>query len=490
MGLWSKLLKNDINGKFFRTIYNLYQGIKSCISFNGNQSSFFQSFRGVRQGENLSPVLFALFLNDLEFFLSTRNCSGIDLEFTSDDVNMYIQLFVLLYADDTVIFGTDETEFQNNLNAFYEYSNMWRLDINYDKTIILIFGTGNDDRFDFKMGENKIQICKEFKYLGTVFTKSRNFNKAKKHNYDQAKKAMHLLYKRIRNLNLPVDLQLLLFDQTILPIALYACEVWGFENIQLIEKLQNEFLRHITNSKKSTPVYMLYAELGRKPINISIKNRMIGYWLNIINSKDCKLSKLLYNVLLHEYNAGIFQHKWIHCIKEILISVGRIDLFNKVNVENTKSLKEQISRALVDLHIQEWFSKIELSSKGKNYYLFKQELNFENYLINLSKKHYSSLLKFRLSNHRLPVETGCWENIPLDERKCNLCPKNDIGDEFHYLFACDYFHSDRKQFLKSYFYKRPNVMKFKELFSTKDTQTLINLAKFVDIIMKKFPVMN
>ena len=176
---------------------------------------------------------------------------------------------------------------------------------------------------------------------------------------------------------------------------------------------------------------MLYAELGRKPINISIKNRMIGYWLNIINSKDCKLSKLLYNVLLHVYNAGIFQHKWIHCIKEMLISVGHIDLFNKVNVENTKSLKEQIFRALVALHIQEWFSKIELSSKGKNYYLFKQELNFENYLINLSKKHYSSLLKFRLSNHRLPIETGHWENIPLDERKCNLCPKNDIGNEFH-----------------------------------------------------------
>ena len=137
-----------------------------------------------------------------------------------------------------------------------------------------------------------------------------------------------------------------------------------------------------------------------------------------------------------------------------------------------------------------WFSKIELSSIGKNYYLFKQDLNFENYLINLSMKHYSSLLKFRLSNHRLPVETGRWENISLDERKCNLCPKNDIRDEFHYLFTCDNFHSDRKQFLKSYFYKKPNVMKFKELFSTKDTQTLINLAKYVDIIMKKFLAKN
>ena len=61
VGLWSKLLKNNISGKFFRIVYHIYQGIKSCISFNGNQSSFFPCLRGVRQGENLSPVLFALF---------------------------------------------------------------------------------------------------------------------------------------------------------------------------------------------------------------------------------------------------------------------------------------------------------------------------------------------------------------------------------------------------------------------------------------------
>ena len=69
--------------------------------------------------------LFCLHCSWNEFFLSTRNCSGIDPEFTSDVVNMYIQLFILLYADDTVIFGTDETKFWNNfLNAFYEYSNI------------------------------------------------------------------------------------------------------------------------------------------------------------------------------------------------------------------------------------------------------------------------------------------------------------------------------------------------------------------------------
>ena len=124
-------------------------------------------------------------------------------------------MFVLLYADDTVILATDEKSFQHSLNIFHDYSKLWKLDINYDKTKILIFGTRNDDRFNFKIGENKISICKVFKYLGVIFTKSRSFSKAIKHNYDQAKKAMHLLYKRIRYLNLPIDLQLQLFDNTI-----------------------------------------------------------------------------------------------------------------------------------------------------------------------------------------------------------------------------------------------------------------------------------
>ena len=90
--------------------------------------------------------------------------------------------------------------------------------------------------------------------------------------------------------------------------CLRACTKRAFaENIKLIEKLQNEFLRHFTNSKKNTPIiYMLHAELGRKPITISIKSRMAEYWLHVINSKDSKLSKLLYNILLDECNAGIF----------------------------------------------------------------------------------------------------------------------------------------------------------------------------------------
>ena len=51
----------------------------------------------------LSPVLFALFLNDLESFLCDKSSNGVNFEFQYDDITLYLKLLVLLYADDTVV---------------------------------------------------------------------------------------------------------------------------------------------------------------------------------------------------------------------------------------------------------------------------------------------------------------------------------------------------------------------------------------------------
>ena len=66
---------------------------------------------------------------------------------------------------------------------------------------------------------------------------------------------MLVLFKRIHNLNIPIDLQLYLFDRVILPVALYGCEIWGFENSQIVENLHNDFLRQITGLSKSIPIH-------------------------------------------------------------------------------------------------------------------------------------------------------------------------------------------------------------------------------------------
>ena len=76
---------------------------------------------------------------------------------------------------------------------------------------------------------------------------------------------MRVLCKWIRNFNIQTDLQLYLFDHVILPIALYGCEIWGFGNSKIIEYLHDDFLRHIVNLKKSTPIYNVTRRIRTTP---------------------------------------------------------------------------------------------------------------------------------------------------------------------------------------------------------------------------------
>ena len=55
----------------------MYTEVKSYITLKGENSPFFVSNRGVRQGDNLSPVLLSIFLNDLEDHLRADVNEGI-----------------------------------------------------------------------------------------------------------------------------------------------------------------------------------------------------------------------------------------------------------------------------------------------------------------------------------------------------------------------------------------------------------------------------
>ena len=77
----------------------MYDGIKSLVEKDGKLSEIFPCNMGVRQGENLSPLLFAVFLNDLQSSFSNFGNEG--LVFKLDDQQV-LRLHALLYADDTV----------------------------------------------------------------------------------------------------------------------------------------------------------------------------------------------------------------------------------------------------------------------------------------------------------------------------------------------------------------------------------------------------
>ena len=64
------------------------------------------------------------------------------------------------------------------------------------------------------------------------FSRNRHFHPTKKRYDEQARKAVHIYFLIIRNLYIPICLLLYLFDNVILPVALYGCEIWGFKNSQ------------------------------------------------------------------------------------------------------------------------------------------------------------------------------------------------------------------------------------------------------------------
>lgn len=97
----------------------------------------------------------------------------------------------------------------------------------------------------FTLGGQNIEIKDSYKYLGVIFSKSASFLNARKHIAEQARKAMQLLLIRSNNLDLPLDLQIKLFDNMILPILTYGSEVFGYENTEILERVHLQFLRKI-----------------------------------------------------------------------------------------------------------------------------------------------------------------------------------------------------------------------------------------------------
>ena len=482
VGLWQKLLFNSIKGKFFRVIYNMYDNIKSCVSHQGSVTNLFACENGVRQGENLSPVLFSLFLNDLQATLESDGINGVAL--MNAENNTWRKLLILLYADDTIILSNSADDLQNALNSFNNYCTDWHLTVNLQKSKIVIFGARNTNIYAFNLNDQQIEIVDSYQYLGVVFSSNGSFLKARKHVVQQATKAMYALFTKSNNADLPIDLTLKLFDHTVVPILVYGAEVYGYENLDIIEKIHKDFLRKITKSRKSTPIYMLYGELGRYPLSIIIHTRMIAYWNKLIQGRTPKLSHQIYKHMLSHNNIN---DKWISKIKEILNQTGLTYVWQNQNDRVYRHIHKRAKQTMIDQFKQSWNDQVTQSSKGLFYKSFKQNVELGKYITLLPEHEYITLFKLRTANHRFPIETGRWDGTPQQERLCLLCNTDSVGTEIHYILDCPIFTQDRIKFLTSLTNPHlPREVMFDRLINSTNYDTLISLCRFVKILMSKF----
>ena len=293
------------------------------------------------------------------------------------------------------------------------------------KTKVQVFGCRNYNQYNFKIGNTDLEMVDHFKYLGVYFSKSCSFIKTKTHLVEQANKALHFLYTRINKLPLPIDLILKLFDNAIAPILTNSCEVWGgFGDCNIIEKTHYQFLRYLTKLRKSTPTYMLMGELGRYPMEIIIKCRMIGFWYKLLTGNTNKLSYRLYHLM---FSIPGFQSKWITKIKEILGETGKMHYWcNQSNLPH-HPIKNSIRQSLIDQYKQNWHSSLQTSSKGKHYSLFKSEINLEKYFLILNRNQAIQFAKFRTNNNYLPLRQGGGQELKLVKENVNFVIKMILG---------------------------------------------------------------
>ena len=64
--------------------------------------------------------------------------------------------------------------------------------------------------------------------------------------------------KKNKNLSLPLDIMLTLFNVIGKPVVLYGAEVWGSENCDILERLQLRFFKYVLSVNKFTSSMMVY----------------------------------------------------------------------------------------------------------------------------------------------------------------------------------------------------------------------------------------
>ena len=148
---------------------------------------------------------------------------------------------------------------------------------------------------DYTFGLEKIESVSEYTYLGLLFKANGNLQTNIPILRNVASKAMYSLLKKSRRLGLDIDVQLQLFDSVVAPAALYGCEIWGFMNTDLLEKLHLRYCKMVLKVKKSINTCMVYGELGRLPLQFNIDSRMLCFWYRIVTSKNKKFLLLFIN---------------------------------------------------------------------------------------------------------------------------------------------------------------------------------------------------
>ena len=214
----------------YNAIDSLNSNTESCVSLNGLHTEWFNCTNGVRQGENLSPTLFSIFINDLANEIKEAN-RGISVN--NDNI------FLLLYADDIMLLVGNENDKQHVLDVHCTWCEKWRIIVNISKFNVMHFRRGHLPRSAFY--NQPLPIVEQYRYLGVIFHEKMKFREAAETLPKGGGRALRAAIFEIGFKTFES-----LFYSCVTPVLDYCSGVWDFNNFSCVDNVQNRALRSLT----------------------------------------------------------------------------------------------------------------------------------------------------------------------------------------------------------------------------------------------------
>jgi len=151
------LRRKNFDARWTDWVLRAVQGGKVAVNLNGELGNYFRSFKGLRQGDHLSPLLFNLIADALSELLTTAKEKGLLTGLLPELVEG--GLTHLQYADDTILFVQNSEQDITNLKfLLYCYEELSGMKINYSKSEVFTIGMNESESqrvaqvFNYKLG--------------------------------------------------------------------------------------------------------------------------------------------------------------------------------------------------------------------------------------------------------------------------------------------------------------------------------------------------
>ena len=307
------LLYTDIDPIYIALLINLYDVSTAQISTDVGLTRVIKILRGTKQGDLLSALLFCFVLalilqltfEDIDTGLSVGGIKHTDLE----------------YADDAALFIPNEEHLHNVIEKLVLHSRTFGLELNFDKTKIMIVGNTSDSRSKLNIAGHDIDVVQEFEYLGRIISNNADDLKAVEGRINKGWQAFQNKKDLITSRQLSYKTKKDIYETFILPVVLYSMETVTWKPI-LLQKLvtfQNHIMRFMTNHLLSdrVPIAQLQQTTNLNSIDKTVKMRKLK-WFGHMKRSSYPVKQVFEGLINGNRGRGRPQRRWRDDIKEWL----------------------------------------------------------------------------------------------------------------------------------------------------------------------------